>query len=92
MNRRKKPKEFSKKIFIGVAVVNIVLIVFALYMMYVTGDLSPLAYIIPAAAAEMATATGFYYSKAKAENKIKLMKSNGIKPREENFGDISQDI
>lgn len=32
---RRKPKEFSKKIFIGVAVVNIVLIAFALYMMYV---------------------------------------------------------
>lgn len=92
MNKHKRPKEFSKKIFIGVAVVNIILIVFALYMMYTTFDLSPLAYIIPAAAAEMATATGFYYSKAKAENKIKLMKSNGIKPKEEHFGDISQDI
>ena len=88
MNRRRKPKEFSKKIFIGVAAVNIILIAFSLYMMYKTGDLSPLAYIIPAAAAEMATATGFYYSKAKAENKIKLMKSNGIKPESENFNSI----
>lgn len=89
MNKHKKTKEFSKKIFIGVAVVNIILIAFALYMMYTTCDLSPLAYIIPAAAAEMATATGFYYSKAKAENKIKLMKSNGIKPKENDFGDIN---
>ena len=88
MNRRRKPKEFSKKIFIGVAAVNIILIAFSLYRMYKTGDLSPLAYIIPAAAAEMATATGFYYSKAKAENKIKLMKSNGIKPESENFNSI----
>ena len=88
MNRRRKPKEFSKKIFIGVAAVNIILISFSLYMMYTTGDLSPLAYIIPAAAAEMATATGFYYSKAKAENKIKLMKSNGIKPESESFNNI----
>ena len=88
MNRRRKPKEFSKKIFIGVAAVNIILIAFSLYMMYATGDLSPLAYIIPAAAAEMATATGFYYSKAKAENKIKLMKSNGIKPESESFNNI----
>ena len=88
MNRRRKPKEFSKKIFIGVAAVNIILIAFSLYMKYKTGDLSPLAYIIPAAAAEMATATGFYYSKAKAENKIKLMKSNGIKPESENFNSI----
>ncbi len=88
MNRRRKPKEFSKKIFIGVAAVNIILIAFSLYMMYKTGDLSPLAYIIPAAAAEMATATGFYYSKAKAENKIKLMKSNGINPESESFNNI----
>lgn len=88
MNRRRKPKEFSKKIFIGVAAVNIILIAFSLYMMYKTGDLSPLAYIIPAAAAETATATGFYYSKAKAENKIKLMKSNGIKPESESFNNI----
>ncbi len=88
MNRRRKPKEFSKKIFIGVAAVNIILIAFSLYMMYKTGDLSPLAYIIPAAAAKMATATGFYYSKAKAENKIKLMKSNGINPESESFNNI----
>lgn len=89
MNRHKHPKEFSKKIFIGVAIVNILLVVFAVYMMYVTGDLSPLAYIIPAAAAEMATATGFYYSKAKAENKIKLMKQNGIQPKQEDFTNIN---
>ncbi len=85
MNKRRRTKEFSKKIFIGVAIVNILLLVFAVYMMYITGDLSPLAYIIPAAAAEMATATGFYYSKAKAENKIKLMKQNGVQPKQEDF-------
>jgi hypothetical protein len=29
-------------------------------------------YLIPAAFAELATATGFYYNKAKVENRIKL--------------------
>lgn len=37
----------------------------------------PLAYLIPAIFAELATATGFYYSKAKAENRIKLRKQYG---------------
>ena len=32
---------------------------------------------IPAIFAELATATGFYYSKAKAENRIKLRKKYG---------------
>lgn len=36
-----------------------------------------LAYLIPAIFAELATATGFYYSKAKAENRIKLRKQYG---------------
>ncbi len=48
-------------------------------------DLSPLSYLIPAAFGELATATGFYYNKAKAENKIKLMKSNGIEPTREDI-------
>lgn len=42
-----------------------------------TKDLSPLAYLIPAVFGELATATGFYYSKAKAENRIKLRKLYG---------------
>lgn len=36
-----------------------------------------LAYLIPAVFAELATGTGFYYSKAKAENRIKLRKLYG---------------
>lgn len=84
----KKPKrEFSKKIFVGVAAVNIVLVVFTLCMIVRTEDLSPLAYLIPAAAGEMATATGFYYSKAKAENKIKLMRKAGIPLDRDSFED-----
>ena len=32
-----------------------------------------------------ATGTGFYYAKAKAENRIKLMKSNKVTPTENTF-------
>lgn len=70
--KQKKPKEFSKKVFIGVSIINIFVLAFACFMVWITRDLSPLSYLIPATAAEMAAATGFYYNKAKAENKIKL--------------------
>ena len=50
---------------------------FTLAIVWKTGDTSPLAYLIPAIFAELATATGFYYSKAKAENRIKLRKQYG---------------
>ena len=43
---------------------------------------------IPAVFAEMASATGFYYPKAKAENKIKLMNTNGVQPEADNFNDF----
>ena len=50
---------------------------FTLIMVWRTNDLSPLEYLIPAVFAELAAATGFYYSKAKAENRIKLRKIYG---------------
>lgn len=74
--KKKKPAEFSKKIFIGVSIVNLFVLIFACVMVWRTMDLSPLSYLIPAAAAEMATATGFYYNKAKAENKLKIQKGS----------------
>ena len=60
--RRAKKREFSKTIISTVGR---------------TSDTSPLAYLIPAVFAETAAATGFYYSKAKAENRIKLRKKYG---------------
>ena len=86
MNRKRKPKmEFSKKLFTGVSILNVMIVIFTLIMVWRTLDLSPLSYLIPSAFAELATATGFYYSKAKAENKIKLMKSEGVTPNHEDF-------
>ena len=77
MTRRKKRREFSKIIMAVVGTVTIVVTVFTLAFVWKTGDASPLAYLIPAVFAELATATGFYYSKAKAENRIKLRKKYG---------------
>ena len=74
MSRRtKKPKrEFSKLILYVVGAVTVGVTAFTLIMVWKTENLEPLAYLIPAIFAELATATGFYYSKAKAENRIKL--------------------
>mgnify|MGYP000175791073 CR=1 FL=1 len=62
-----KKVEFSKIIFCGVSIVTISITVFSCWIIYSTMDTSALAYLIPAVFAEMASATGFYYTKAKAE-------------------------
>lgn len=82
---QKQKMEFSKKLFIGVSLLNVVIILFTLVMVWRTLDLSPLSWLIPSAFAELATATGFYYNKSKAENKIKLMKIYGVSPTNEDF-------
>lgn len=79
--------EFSKKILVVAGVINIIVIAFTLIVIWRTLDLSPLAYLIPSVAAEVATGTAFYYTKAKVENRIKLMKSNNIEINENSFND-----
>ena len=81
----KKKVEFSKLIFVGVSVLTVAITVFSCRMIWLTMDTSALAYLIPAVFTEMASATGFYYTKAKTENKIKLMAANDVKPEAHNF-------
>ena len=83
--RKKAPMEFSKKILIFAAILNVITVVFTFVMVWRTMDTSPLNVLIPAAAAETATGTGFYYSKARVENRIKLMKANRVEPTESSF-------
>ena len=85
--KKKPPKEFSKKILIVAGIINAVVIVFTMVMIWRTLDHSPLAYLIPSVAAEVATGTGFYYSKAKVENRIKLMRQNKVTPNETHFSE-----
>ena len=69
----KKPKiEFSKKIFIFVAAVAVIVTAFTMYMVWETKDISPLIYLIPAIFAETGTGTAFYYWKARCENLKKM--------------------
>lgn len=71
----KSKTEFSKKILYVAAMINIAVIAFTCVMVWRTGNLEPLMYLIPSTAAEAATGTAFYYEKAKAENKIKIEKA-----------------
>lgn len=66
--------EFSKFIFWAVFLMTLGLSIFACALMWHTGDTTGLNVLIPAVFAEFATATGFYFWKAKNENYIKLMK------------------
>ena len=84
----KKKVEFSKLVFLGVSIVTIAITVFSCRVIWLTMDTSALAYLIPAVFAEMASATGFYYTKAKAENKIKLMALSGVQPEASNFNEF----
>ena len=77
MKKEKKKTEFSKKILFVAGIVNIAVVAFTCVMVWRTLDLTPLAYLIPAVAAEVATGTGYYYWKARAENQIKLRQQYG---------------
>ena len=79
MSRRtKKPKrEFSKLILYVVGAVTVGVTAFTLIMIWRTENHNKGEGRNPAVFAELATATGFYYSKAKAENRIKLRKLYG---------------
>lgn len=79
--------EFSKKVLLVASSINLIVIAFTMVMVAITKDTTPLAYLIPSVGAEVATGTAFYYNKAKAENKIKLMKHYGVKP---NSGDFQE--
>jgi len=76
--KKKKPLEFSKKIIIGISAYLAILNLFTFFAVLMTGDLSPLAYLIPGGFSIGATCFGFYFWKAKAENRIKLNKANKI--------------
>ena len=85
MGKTKKKFEFSKLILLVFGLIEVGVIFFACYMVHLTCDLTPLAYLIPSTAIVGATSVKHYYDKAKVENRIKLMRSNGIQPTAEAF-------
>lgn len=77
MKSRKKKREFSKIIITIVGAVTLVVSAFTMARCMENKRHRALAYLIPSVFGELATATGFYFSKAKAENRIKLRKLYG---------------
>lgn len=72
----KYKSEFSKKILYVIWISTTIVVALTFVLMWRTGDLSPLAYIIGGLFTELAAATGFYYWKAKNENMIKIERGN----------------
>lgn len=73
MKRKKSSDiEYSKKIYNRLTIMVWIIVVFSMFMSYRTNDTAVLSYLIPAAFGALATGTGFYFYKAKAENEIKL--------------------
>ena len=79
MNKENKPKkEFSKKIFNIVITLFIIVIFYAMALMWKVGTTDGLMYLIPAVGTLASVTVGFYYWKAKMENMVKLSKENDI--------------
>ena len=74
----KAKKEFSKKIFNIVITIFIIVIFYAMALMWKTGTTDGLMYLIPSVGTLASVTIGFYYWKAKMENMIKLSKENNI--------------
>lgn len=80
-NGRKKA-EFSKKIAIIGMSMWVLVTVYALVMMVIVHDLSPLAYVIGSVDAVVGVICTFYFAKASKENQIKLRQIYGDLARE----------
>ena len=72
MNKENKPKkEFSKKIFNIVITLFIIVIFYAMALMWKTNTTDGLMYLIPAVGTLASVTIGFYYWKSKNENRSK---------------------
>ncbi len=74
MKKRKKA-ETSKVILAALLSIAALVVAFACALMWRTNDTAPLAYVIPGVMGPAATAIGFYYWKARAENVIKIARA-----------------
>jgi hypothetical protein len=76
MKKEKKKLEFSKKIFNIIITIFIIVIAYAMALMWKTDDTSALSYLIPSVSALASVCVSFYFWKSKMENMIKLSKEN----------------
>lgn len=69
---REKRWSFSKLMFLGIAIVTVLVTIFSCVAMWYFNNIDPLIYLIPSVFTECAVVSGFYSYKSKAENEIKL--------------------
>lgn len=80
-----KKTEFSKRLFIFIAVLNVLLLIFSCIITWRTGDTAILVVAIAGTAADQAFAIKYYYRKAEQENIIKLKKAHGLPVTEDDI-------
>ena len=83
LRAQSKKMEFSKIILVAIGIMTAAISLFSCAIIW-----RVLTLLIPAMFAETASATGFYYTKAKAENKIKLRLLSGVEPDAQTFETI----
>ena len=71
---------FSKLLLVFGVVLVVGVTVFTCAVVWKTENASPLEWLIGGAFGAFGVANGFYFWKAKAENKVKILIANGIKP------------
>lgn len=88
--KQKKKMEFSKKIYIFNIIFVVFVVIVSMSIIVLSGelnltDLSPLTVICTSAFGELAVHSGFYASKAKAENILKIGKQISREKSENNI-------
>lgn len=74
---KKRHVEHSKIITTGVLILSMLVVLFTIFMIWRTEDMSPLAYLIPSVEAAFCITAKHYYAKAALENQIKLRQIYG---------------
>lgn len=88
--KSQKKTEFSKKIFTTVISLFLLVILYAMALMWRIRTTDGLVYLITSVAGLATTTIGFYFWKAKMENMVKLSKENQMTMDE--IKDVEKDI
>ena len=70
--KKKSSEEFSKLLLRMIVTLTIIISFFCIFFCFKFETIEPLSYLVPSVFTELAAGTGFYYWKAKSENKIKI--------------------
>ena len=72
IRRKTGAEEFSKLLLRMIVSLTIIISFFCIFFCFKFETTEPLTYLVPSVFTELAAGTGFYYWKAKSENKIKI--------------------